>query len=218
MRAPAWLTRSDADLPAGESWLSERERAVLGGLRFPKRRNDWLLGRWAAKCAIAVRAGAPFTRIEVIGSAGGAPHVLIDGQHAPVSLSISHRGGRALALVGDAGTAIGCDLEVIEPRSGAFVREWLAPAEQPLVRAAPEPALTANLMWTAKEAAAKTRGEGLRLNVRGAVVRIGEGRGEWAPVEVTWDDGTRTRGWWRRDGGWVMSVTGDPAPGAPEPL
>lgn len=218
MSAPGWLTRSHRDLPRGEGWLSERERAVVARMRFPKRREDWLLGRWAAKCAVATRLGVPVARIEVLASPGGAPEALLNGHAAPVALSISHRGSRALALVADEGVAIGCDLELVEPRSDAFLREWLAPAERELVRDASDPALAANLVWTAKEAAAKTRGEGLRLNVRQAVARVEHGDGDWAPLAVSWDGAAPIRGWWRSEAGWVMSVTGEPAPEPPEPL
>ena len=48
-----WLEQSAADVPAEDEWLSESERTVLAGLRFPKRRADWRLGRWTAKCAAA---------------------------------------------------------------------------------------------------------------------------------------------------------------------
>ena len=75
-------------------------------------------------------------------------------------------------MVGEADTALGCDLELIEPRSRAFVNDWLAPAERALVAAAGAGRrdLVANLLWTGKEAAAKVRREGLRLDVRDAVV------------------------------------------------
>ena len=59
----------------------------------------------------------------------------MDGERAPVSVSLSHRAGRALAVVAHAPAVVGCDLERVEPRSGAFVREWLAPAEQGLLAA-----------------------------------------------------------------------------------
>ena len=99
----------------------------------------------------------------------------LDGAPAPVSLSLSHRAGRALAAVTDVPAAIGCDLEVVEHRSGPFVREWLTAGEQaalePLDGAARD--VAANLMWAGKEAAAKVRREGLRLDVRRADVELG---------------------------------------------
>jgi 4'-phosphopantetheinyl transferase len=67
---------------------------------------------------------------------------------------------------------VGCDLELIEPRSAAFLRDWLAPSEQKLVATAPAGGrdLVPNLVWTANEAAAKVRREGLRIDVRRGVI------------------------------------------------
>ena len=48
-----WLEQSDGDVPVGDGWLSAGERATLDRLRIPKRRADWRLGRWTAKCAAA---------------------------------------------------------------------------------------------------------------------------------------------------------------------
>jgi 4'-phosphopantetheinyl transferase len=167
--------------------------------------------------------GVPLARVEVVAAADGAPEARLDGRPAPVALSLSHRAERALAVVSDPGTALGCDLEWIEPRSRAFVSDWLAPAEQALVEGAgARRDLAANLLWTAKEAAAKVRREGLRLDVRGAVADPGdlEGAGpEWRRLVVSWPDGPRpTRGWWRAEPDWVMAVAGEPAPGVPPAL
>ena len=59
-------------------------------------------------------------------------------------------------LLIDAPATIGCDLELAEPCSAAFVREWLAPPEQRLLAPLDDRgrARTANLLWTAKVAAA----------------------------------------------------------------
>ena len=136
-------------------------------------------------------------------------------------MSLSHRGGRALAAVGHAGM-VGCDLELVEPRSRAFVREWLAPAEQRLLAAcAAERDLLTNLVWTAKEAAAKVRREGLRLEsaARPCDVRDVSARRGLAGSEVDWSDGgARAAGWWRGEPGWVMAILGAPAPDPPELL
>jgi 4'-phosphopantetheinyl transferase len=213
MTPPGWLTSSLADVPASDAWLSERERAVLAGLKIAKRRADWRLGRWTAKAAVAAWLGVPAARIEILAAADGAPEAFLDGRPAPVSVSLSHRAGRALAVVADAPAVVGCDLELIEPRSGAFVREWLPDAD-----AAGLTPLTANLLWTAKEAAAKVRREGLRLDVRGARVDAADGDGGWRALTVVWAEGTRTAGWWRDAAGCVMTIAGAPAPARPRRL
>jgi 4'-phosphopantetheinyl transferase len=213
--APAWLTRCTADVPPGDGWLGSRERAVLAGLRIPRRREDWRLGRWTAKAAVAAHLGADPARIEILAADDGAPEAWLDGAPLPLSVSLSHRAGRAVAAVSASPDAVGCDLELVEPRSPAFVREWLAPREQALVaqRAGAERDMLANLLWSAREAAAKFRREGLRLDVRRAEVVLGAaGGGDWHRFAVRWPDGAPvTSGWWRSEPGWVLTIAGGPA-------
>jgi 4'-phosphopantetheinyl transferase len=222
--APGWLTRSLADLPPGDGWLSPREREALAGLTVEKRRRDWLLGRLAAKAAVGSWLGAEPKDVEVLAAPDGAPEARLAEEAAGIALSISHRAGRALAAVANAPAALGCDLEALEPRSGAFVREWLAPSERELLEGLPEErrALWANLAWTAKEAAAKARREGLRLDVRSAAVaveRVAEPGPRWRPLEVRWPEGgPRLHGWWREEPAWVMAVVAEPAPERPREL
>jgi 4'-phosphopantetheinyl transferase len=205
-----WLTRSHADVPAGDGWLGPRERAVLAGLRFEKRRADWRLGRWAAKAALG-------PDVEILAAADGAPEAWRDGARLPVSVSLSHRAGLALVAVTEAPAVVGCDLEWLEPRSEAFVRDWLAPAEQALV--GDDRVRLANVVWTAKEAAAKVRREGLRLDVRAAVTRLPAGDADgWRPWIVEWaGEGLVTRGWWREAHNFVLAVACEP-PGPPPAL
>ena len=190
----------------------------MPGLRIEKRRNDWRLGRFTAKSAVGRRLDVPFTSVEIVAAADGAPEAFVDGRPAPVSISLSHRGDLALAVVGDASSAVGCDLELVEPRSDAFVREWLAPPERDAVLAlrGDDRACLANLIWTAKEAAAKVRRGGLRLNVRHAIVTLGEGPGEWRPLTVDWGEDGVTPGWWRADDGWAMAIAAEPSTSAPD--
>jgi 4'-phosphopantetheinyl transferase len=223
MTSVGWLTRWLADVPAGDGWLRPGEREVLAGLRVDKRRSDWRLGRFAAKTAVAAWLGVPVSRVEIVAAPDGAPEARLDGKAAPVALSLSHRAQRALAVVGEAGASLGCDLELIEPRSPAFVSDWLAPAERALVaRAGAHRDLVANLAWTAKEAAAKARREGLRLDVRDAVAApdgLGSARPGWHRLAVTWGEGgMRAEGWWRAEPGWVMAVAGEPPPRVPRAL
>ncbi len=213
--ALAWLTRCTADVPPGDGWLGTRERTVLAGLHVPKRRDDWRLGRWTAKAAVAAQLGTDPARIEILAAPDGAPEAWIDELRAPVSVSLSHREGRAVAAVLAAPDAVGCDLELVEPRSPAFVREWMTPREQALIarRAGGERDRLANLLWSAREAAAKVRREGLRLDVRRAeVVLRAAGGGDWHRFSVRWgDDAPVTSGWWRSEPKWVITIAGGPA-------
>jgi 4'-phosphopantetheinyl transferase len=219
MTTVGWLIRSGADVPPGDAWLGVAERDALAGLPRARRRADWRLGRWAAKAALGSWLSVNAARVAVLAAPDGAPEAWVDGRRAAVSVSISHRGGRALVAVADAPGVVGCDLERVEPRSGAFVREWLAPAEQGLL-AAHDPGARprlANLCWTAKEAVAKVRREGLRLDLRRAVAApagAAAADGAWRALRVD-GDGAPTAGWWRADPDWVMAIASEPAPAPP---
>ena len=170
MAAPGWLTRSLADVPDARR-LAERPRA--GGTRRPAyaqapgRLAAGALGgeggaRGAARASLP-RGGVVAARGRRAGGVARrrAPPVRSRSAIAPGGRSRSspRARGRWLRSRGD------------RARSGAFLREWLprrARAGGRTVR--PAPAVAANLVWTAKEAAAKARREGLRLDVRRATV------------------------------------------------
>jgi 4'-phosphopantetheinyl transferase len=224
MTAPGWLSRCLAEVGPGEDWLGPAERRVLAGLRLERRRSDWRLGRWTAKAAVAIWLTVPPDRVQILAAPDGAPEVWVDGERAPVSLSLSHRAGRALAAIANHPTVVGCDLELVESRSSAFVNEWLTPAERRFLSSpgAGERARLANLLWTAKEAAAKVRREGLRLDVRDAAVTpapTGSPSGAWRTLRVDWRDRAKaTAGWWRSESECVMTVATEPPSGQPRRL
>jgi 4'-phosphopantetheinyl transferase len=183
--------------PPGWEWLSPRELRQLHTLRFAQRRADWLLGRWTAKQAVAACLSLPpdfqcLEKIEVRPAPSGAPEIFISNNWAPVTISLSHRSGRAVSAVAPSRGALGCDLEIVEPRSDAFIDDYFAREEQGLVaRAAPQdrPWLV-TLLWSAKESALKTLRAGLRLDTRCVIVTpidaLGsqdEEGGEGAPEE-----------------------------------
>jgi 4'-phosphopantetheinyl transferase len=188
-----------------DAWLTEPERETLAALRIPKRRADWRLGRWTAKMLVSALTGAPADRVAILAAADGAPEAFVDGRAAGVCISLSHRAGRAVAVAASA--AVGCDLELVEPRSAAFSEDWLTPSERAW---AAGDALRVNLVWSAKEAWLKLQREGLRLDPRSAEARPCEGEGDWGPLVISSGRGT-THGWWRADRGWIMTVVAEPA-------
>ena len=172
-----WLEQTEPDVPGVKEWLSAKERVQLNALRFAKRRADWQLGRWTAKHAVAACLQLPadlhnLAKIEVRPGPSGAPETFLGNKWAPVTISLSHRAGRAVCAVAPDRSALGCDLEVIEPHSDAFIADYFATEEQALVaRAAPadRPWLV-TLLWSAKESALKALRAGLRLDTRGVIV------------------------------------------------
>src|SRR5207248_6967090 len=86
-----WLEQCEADVPGDDTWLSPQELVSLDGLRFAKRRADWRLGRWTAKCAIGAYLDLQALReIEIIAASDGAPEVRLSKRHAGVTISLSH--------------------------------------------------------------------------------------------------------------------------------
>jgi 4'-phosphopantetheinyl transferase len=224
-----WLVRADRDLPAGTGWLGPVEAARLSGLRFPKRRREYLLRRFAAKHAVAALLGrstddASLAGVEISNLASGAPYLRLDGEAAHLALSISDRAGWAVCVLraAEAGP-IGCDLELIEPRSPAFVRDYLTGAERAYVHMRPggdERHAMANVIWSAKESALKVLGVGLRRDSRSVQVSVGPAPvDDWGALTILdRDGGDRFRGWWRRYPAFVFTVATATEAAPPVPL
>jgi 4'-phosphopantetheinyl transferase len=211
-----WLSQGMADAPAHDDWLSPREAGYVASLRFPKRRTEFRLGRWTAKSAVARVLGsdcspAALRAITIDRAPDGAPAPLVDGRPAELYITMTDRADQAVCLVGPPGTALGCDLELVEPRSDAFVADYLTGEEQRLVAAGgPGEArdLLANLVWCGKEAALKVLRTGLRRDTRSVVVSLPDGPAQdgWSPLVVRSVEGAVFPGWWQRFGSFVLTV------------
>ena len=218
-----WLARGEDQLPAAADWLSAAERSRVGALRYAKRRTDFLLGRWTLKLAVASVLGWPagpdvLARIEGRTAPGGAPRLYVDGQPANHGISLTDRAGCAVCLVAAGAVAVGCDVEIVEPRSDAFVRDYLTEAEQQLVgTAGPARDMAANLIWSAKESALKVLGTGLRRDTRSVEVTVTElspPQRTWSALRVRTAEGGVFPGWWRRSGPFLLTACW-PGGGAP---
>src|SRR5581483_4429484 len=173
-----WLEQVEADVPTADDWLSESEQERLLTMRFPKRRSDWRLGRWTAKCALAAYFGVSeqdLSEFEVQSRPSGAPYPLFRSKTAPADISLSHRSGRALCAVASQPIALGCDIELIEPRSDSFLKDYFTAEEQALVHHAvvEDRARVVTMLWSAKESASKALQAGLTIDTRSVVVTVG---------------------------------------------
>ena len=222
----SWLSQGMADAPVDDAWLSPREASWVARMRFPKRRLEFRLGRWTAKRALALYLGrdasaGALRSIEIDRAPDGAPAPLVDGRPAEAYVTMTDRADQAVCLVGPPGTALGCDLELVEPRSDAFVGDFLTPAEQRLVAAAgPERDLVANLVWCGKESALKVLRTGLRRDTRSVEVsfpQVGAADG-WAPLSIRAVEGTVFPGWWQRFGAFVLTLAATEPFAPPRPL
>ena len=152
----------------GDALLTEAERERAGGFRFAKRKGDWTAGRAAAKLALCDIAGSSPGELTVDTGPSGEPVV----RGAGFGVSITHAGGMAAAVAFPRHRPIGIDLEpvvALDPDLASITcndpeQRWLA--ERPADRAN-ESLLR---IWTAKEAAVKLTGTGLRVPL--ARVRI----------------------------------------------
>jgi 4'-phosphopantetheinyl transferase len=210
-----WLARAEEQLPAGEDWLTAMERRYAGNMRYAKRRTDFLLNRWTLKLAVAQVLGWPdddaaLGLIEARPAADGAPELYVDGQPAGQGVSLTDRAGSAACLIAAEPSALGCDLELVEPRSDAFVRDYLTGPERDLVASAgPAHDVAANLIWSAKESALKVLRTGLRRDTRSVEVTVADltpPEGAWSPLQVRTAEGAVFGGWWRRSGPWVLTT------------
>ncbi len=217
-----WLAHGEHEVPSLHDWLSQHEHDHLASIRYTKRRDEYVTRRWTAKQAIASvldldRSAESLRRIEVRHYESGAPFVHIDGVSAGVDVSMSDRAGWAVCLVGSPGTAasgtLGIDLEVVEPRSDAFVADFFTASERRYVDAidgVDRRHEAANLIWSAKEAALKVQQVGLRVDTRTVEVRLnGTSRPDgWSSMTVVGRD-AELPGWWRRDGAFLLTIACD---------
>lgn len=220
-----WLTQDSSDVPDNENWLSLAERSILAGLRFPKRRRDWLLGRWTAKqaiCAYQSRKDSTLSSLEIRAAADGAPEAFWDGEPGKISLSISHSNDQSFCVVSLPGGSIGCDMERIEAREDPFAEDYFTPEEIAFCKNAPvEKTLAINLVWSAKESTLKALRQGLRRDTRS--VRIHpelRGReGSWNTWTGHCLESSRTFwGWWRSCDGYIYTLASDQRTSSPERL
>jgi len=229
-----WLEQIEADVPADNQWLSEGEKQCLNGLRFAKRRTDWRLGRWTAKRALAAYLDLPcdlssLANVEIRAAASGAPEAFLFQQPASVTISLSHSTGTAMCIVGPARVNLGCDLELIEPRSDVFVADYFTANEQALIAQASvnERSRLVNLIWSGKESALKALREGLRLETNCVDVcpmdvlisdpedivpnpaplpLLASAPKGWRPLRVSFRKSAVFNGWWREERGLIRSV------------
>jgi 4'-phosphopantetheinyl transferase len=222
-----WLEQRESELPSYDDWLSADEIAQLSRMRFPKRRADWRLGRWTAKHAGATYLNfsadhQTLKEIEVRPAASGTPELFVHSRPSDATISISHRDGIAACAIAPAGVQLGCDLELIEPRSDGFVADYFTSKEQELISRLPEQdrARLVSLIWSAKESALKALREGLRLDTRHVAVTFdseinqeisAEGQ-SWYPLRVSGAGGETFRGWWHATAQIVRTLVGAPSP------
>ncbi len=171
-----------SDFEGGLKQLTAAEQAHFSTLKIHKRRHEWLLGRLTVKRVVgrfvARRDGVTLAphQIEVLPDVDRSPAVSFIGHElAAVEVSLSHRGELALAGVADAGatSGFGVDLERVEPRAPAFLKDWFDADEQALIDGEDPLARDrrVSMFWCAKEAVLKAAKKGLSVSADRVKVR-----------------------------------------------
>ncbi len=218
MSPVCYTTQDRQQLPEELDWLTAGERARFEGFRFDKRRRDWLLGRWAAKIALLGVSGLSrrnIRRFEIYSEPNGAPIPRLDGRRYPVGLSLSHSHDLAFASVSRESRALGCDIELVEPRSAVFVETYFTESERKNVEDA-NPSSRDSLVtriWSAKESTLKALRTGLRADTRSVeVIDDGDCSGEgWGIGRTVVKHAGEFSCLWRQHGDFVLTIaTRDP--------
>jgi 4'-phosphopantetheinyl transferase len=212
----SYLMKVQSEVPDSDDWLSVEEKKIADGFRVPKRRNDWLLGRWTAKQSIIACHKDEYpiiTKLEIRAARDGAPEAYYGGMPARVSLSISHSHGRAFCAVAPEDIRLGCDLEWMESREPNFASDYFTPEELSLALQLPgKRELVENLIWSAKEATLKVLRKGLTRDTRSVRVRVDftESTDPWQRWTGECLEYSRIfQGWWRAADGFVYSIASD---------
>jgi 4'-phosphopantetheinyl transferase len=227
-----WLVQTVADHPdlsalrPPKALLTAAEAAHYATYLSPRRRRDWLLGRWTAKQVVQQHIATTdgFTpaldAFSIEYDDHGAP--TITSQHpalrgacgagcVPLALSISHSHGYALCAVAANPTGevrLGVDIELVEPRPAGFAQEFFTPAEKATLEVAPPDLrdLLTTAMWSVKEAILKATHLGLSTDPRRIACGMHPVRPRhWTPLRVSLDPSLHEhagsqgalRVWWR---------------------
>jgi 4'-phosphopantetheinyl transferase len=210
-----WHSAGMQHIAPEQGWLDETLAGRLAKMPYTKRREEARLGRWTAKAAIARAVGIEpepeaLREIVVHNAADGAPQATVYGKPLDAVIAMTDRADWAVCAVLRGTDRIGCDLELVEPRSAAFVRDYFTRPEQDCVAASKDPDASANLIWSAKESALKVLRTGLRRDTRSVEVALLDGeQGGWSELAVTDRDGRRFPGWWIRYNSFLLTVVAE---------
>lgn len=221
-----WMVETQGDHPVRLllDALSDTERARYLALKTPKRRDDWLLGRWTAKRLVqdvwSKRTGdsIPLNEIIIAKEAGGAPYL---PDFPELAISVSHSGGWAFCAASEEGI-VGADIEEIVRHSAAFIDDYFTEDERYAVDMLPDGNdrnTCATAIWSGKEAALKALRIGLTVDTRAVWCSgVAPQADDWTPFEIRLDARALPsprapvlRGWRRTLDRFVLTLAADAA-------
>ncbi|WP_411883750.1 4'-phosphopantetheinyl transferase family protein [Polaromonas sp. YR568] len=108
----------------GLDWLSEAEQERLAAMTAPRRRTQFIAGRWLARRCLAARAGGRWQDYTLSAPDDGAPQVLAAPVPGHWYFSLSHSGDWLACAVSP--QAVGVDVECSDrPRDFQALNEWM---------------------------------------------------------------------------------------------
>lgn len=157
MASLAWTpARLYAELAAcADQFLGPRERDAFGAFAYERRRISYLLGRHAAKMALAHLAHrVPAHAIDIVPGCFNQPvvHAQLD---VPLGVSISHTASSACAAAFPETHPIGIDVEDIDAARAGVMKTRCTARELDAIADAGDDVTLAAVVWTAKEAVSK---------------------------------------------------------------
>lgn len=206
-------------IPAGwaEEALSPREQGAFASLKFAKKRQDWLNGRWAIRTLldrIGDRMGLiELSQSEILTGAKGEPrlHSRVTGEMENLQISLAHSEGRAACAAAFGGGGLGIDLELIRPRKLEAFRRFFAPEDVAWLGGLPDGLRDAwlTLLWTVREARYKARQGAVDLNETVRLLRhqVGwAGPGTWDKLRVVSDSEGERDVFWRQEDDFLLAI------------
>jgi 4'-phosphopantetheinyl transferase len=147
--------------------LGTNETAYFSTLRFARRQETYLLGRYAAKVALSkVLAEPDLKAIEIERGVFEQPVVRCDG-NGGWDVTISHAGSLAVVLAYPTGHPMGIDIERIDPAGRETILSQLSEQERKWLHLSVSQKLEiATGLWAAKEALSKVLRSGLMSPVK----------------------------------------------------
>jgi len=149
------------------SVLTGPEAGLLGPRAVPKRHNDFLRGRWIGKKLLgSVVPGAGLHDLRILPDDRGVPCPFCADRPLAYSLSLSHTDGFAAAAIAPLPGLVGIDVERPIAEPSLVAQDYFTDRERSFLNPAGDGAnRVATVIWSAKEAASKALGEGLRLSL-----------------------------------------------------
>ena len=167
MMVIAFNDPSNTWMDAVTELLGENEAAYFSTLRFARRQESYLLGRYAAKTALSSVLSEPDLRAIEIERGVFEQPIVRCGRNGGWEVTISHTKDLAVALAYPAGHPMGVDLEQIDPGQHATILSQLSEREFGWLNLrSAERFQFASALWAAKESLSKVLRTGLMANIR----------------------------------------------------